>query len=167
MKKLISAALLIGAISSQANAGFGRWTYKMESDPFSGGVRVTVDFQSSVQSAIFMWCDSAQKGATMRIVPGYGYTADMANFVSLMEIAIDGKKITAQTGSVVIVGANFAAIDIALDPAKANRMIDAFAGAKKQIAIKDGLTDKPHLLTAKGSAKSGVALMACMEKQTK
>ena len=165
MKKFCLVVLFQIVLAVPANAGFGRWSYKMESDPFSGGVRVTVDIVTSIQSAIYIWCDSAQTGASIRVVPGYAYTADMAGFVSLLEIAIDGKKITAQTGGVVSVGANFAAIDVVLDTAKANRFIDSFAGAKKQIAIKDGLTDKPHLLTGKGSAKAGVALMACMLKQ--
>jgi hypothetical protein len=43
--------------------------------------------------------------------------------------------------------------------------VDAFDGARKQVAIKDGISDRPHLLTAAGSSKAGAALVKCMEGQ--
>ena len=38
-------------------------------------------------------------------------------------------------------------------------------GAKRQIAVKDGISDRPYLLTASGSTKAGAALVKCMEGQ--
>lgn len=89
----------------------------------------------------------------------------MAGLEPELEFAFDGTKLLGQTGTTGAVGNNMEASEAQLSRDDAKRFIDAFRSAKKQVAIKDGISDRPHLLTARGNGKAGAALLACIEKQ--
>ncbi|MCJ7996661.1 hypothetical protein J5N58_06810 [Rhizobium cremeum] len=155
----------LAAFSSAAWAGFDSWTAEVENDPFSGGQRVTVGISTSMRSGVVIICDSAEKGLMVRAVPGFAFDSDLAGFEPEVEFAIDGERLLGQAGETGAVGDNLAASQVMLSPENAKRFVDAFAAAKKQIAIKDGISDRPHLMPARGTTKSGQALLTCMGKQ--
>ncbi|CAN7178310.1 hypothetical protein LJR251_000298 [Rhizobium rhizogenes] len=146
-------------------AGFQSWSVDKDADPFSGGDRVSVSFMSSFRSGVFVMCDTAEKGLTVRAIPGFDYDGRIDGYTPTMKFAFDGKLLFEVIGTVRKVGNNLAASDAQLDSEKAKLFVEAFAIAKKQIAIDDGIADKPHLLTARGSTTSGDAIVACIKKQ--
>jgi hypothetical protein len=164
--RLKSWATIILLLSSvPALAGFESWTAESEDDPFSGGNRTTVDYTNSMRSGVLIICDTAQPGLMVRAVPGFALDSSLSGFTPEMEFAIDGTRVLGQSGHVGAVGDNLAASETQLSKENADTFVKAFAGAKKQIALKDGISDRPFLLTARGSTKAGAALVSCMAKQ--
>lgn len=166
MKSILLAMIAVAISYSSAVAGFQSWSADTEEDPFSGGKRVTVSFMSSVRSGVFVICDTAETGLMVRAIPGFAYEASLTGFAPEIEFAFDGERLFGQSGKTGAVGDNLAAAQTTLTTENAQSFVRAFAAAKKQIAIKDGISDRPHLLTARGSTKAGRALVGCMEAQT-
>lgn len=160
---LMIAALL--AAAAPAHAGFDSWTFDVEEDPFSGGERVVVDYSASMRSGALIMCDSAQEGFLIRVIPGYTFETDMAGFEPEVEVAFDGKRLLGQTGETGSVGDNLAVAQVMLTKENAALFVEGFKKASKQVAIKDGMSDRPHLLRARGSTKAGEALQGCLDKQ--
>lgn len=126
---------------------------------------MTVDLSTSIRSGVIMICDSAEEGLIVRAVPGYVYESNLDGLTPMVEFAVDGERVTGETGETGIVGDNLAMSQVTLKGATAAQFIEAFGQARKQIAIRDGISDRPHLLTARGSTKAGAALSACMALQ--
>ena len=160
---LMMTALL--AAAAPAHAGFDSWTFETEEDPFSGGERVVVDYSASLRSGVLLMCDSAQEGFLIRVIPGYTFDPDMAGFEPEMEVAFDGKRLLGQTGGTGSVGDNLAVAQAMLTADNAALFVEGFKKASKQVAIKDGMSDRPHLMRARGSTKAGEALQSCLDKQ--
>lgn len=160
---LVFAVLL--AASLPAHAGFDSWTFETEEDPFSGGERVVVDYSASLRSGVLLMCDSAQKGFLIRVIPGYTFEQDMAGFEPEMEVAFDGQRVLGQAGETGSVGDNLAISQVMLTAENAALFVEGFKKASKQVAIKDGMSDRPHLMRARGSTKAGEALQGCLDKQ--
>lgn len=156
------AALVAAA---PAHADFMSWSAETEEDPFSGGRRVTVNFMSSIRSGVFIICDTAEQGLTVRAIPGFAYSPVLEGVYPEIEFAFDGKRLLGQHGRTGSVGDSLAAAETVLTVENSWLFVEAFDGARKQIAIKDGISDRPHLLTAAGSSKAGAALVRCMEGQ--
>ncbi|CAN7345667.1 hypothetical protein [Neorhizobium sp. LjRoot104] len=156
---------LVAVSAGVVDAGFQAWTVDSEDDPFSKGTRVTVDFMSSLRSGVLFICDSAESGLLIRAIPGFAHEPILKGIVPKIEIAIDGKLLFGQDGETGAVGDNLAVSQTMLSPDNAKSFATTFSAATKQIAIKDGISDRPHLLTARGSTKAGKALVACMERQ--
>lgn len=160
---LVFAAVL-GA-SAPAYAGFDRWTFEIEQDPFSGGERVVVDYSSTMRSGVLVMCDSSQKGLLIRAIPGYTFEAGYDSIDPEIEVAFDGQRVLGQTGETGSVGDNLAVAQVMLTAENAKTFVEGFAKAQKQVAIKDGMSDRPHLLRARGSTAAGEALQGCLDKQ--
>lgn len=163
--KLLVAPLLF--IALPAEAGFNSWSVDTETDPFSKGVRVSVDFMSSLRSGVIVICDTSENGLLVRAIPGFTYESVMALMSPELEFAFDGERLLGQKGETGAVGDNLAVSQVMLTPENAQLFVKAFAASKSQIAVKDGISDRPHLFTARGSTKAGKALERCMETQTK
>ncbi len=160
---LVLAVLLAAAVP--AHAGFDSWTFETEEDPFSGGQRVVVTYSASMRSGALIMCDSAQSGVMLRVIPGYTFEPGYAGFEPEVEVAFDGKRLLGQTGETGSVGDNLAVAQVMLTPENAALFVEGFKEASKQVAIKDGMSDRPHLLRARGSTKAGEALQGCLDKQ--
>lgn len=153
------------ATYSNAIAGFDRWTAEVEENPFSKGLSVTVSNMSTIRSGILIMCDSSKPGVLVRAVPGFAYT-DVLSLVSPnMQFAIDGDLLLSQTGETGSVGDNLAVAQVQLTTANSRRFVDAFMKAGRQIAVQDGISDRPHLMNARGSTKTGKILDACLRMQ--
>ncbi|HZG29925.1 MAG TPA: hypothetical protein VE079_15835 [Ensifer sp.] len=164
--RLMGAGLLLVALGgSEAAAGFKSWTTKVEDDPFSGGTKVTVDFASSLTSGILIRCDTSQNGMMVRSVPGFRTSDALKDYKPILEFAIDGKRLLGQQGETATVGNDLAVAQVQLTHYHAEALAYAFTKAKKQIAIKDGISDRPFLLGVSGSSKAGAALTRCLGKQ--
>ena len=111
-------------------------------------------------------CDSAQDGLTIRSIPGFAYDSRLDGFTPTLKFAFDGKLLFDSEGEVGKVGDNLAISQVQIKGDQARQFVNAFAAAKKQIAISDGISDKPQLLTARGSTTAGPAIVACIDKQT-
>lgn len=164
MRRLIPTIVSIMVVTP-ALADFERWTAEVEKDPFSGGTKVIADYMSSMRSGVFIFCDSATDGIRVRAIPGFAMEPGMSDLKPMMEFAIDGKRLISSGGRVVSVGDGIAAAESTLVGVNADIFVDAFAGAKKQVAIKDGISDAPHLLRASGSTASGKQLSECIKSQ--
>jgi hypothetical protein len=151
--------------ATNAYALFDRWDTEVEDDPFSGGKRVTSTFMSSVRSGVLIICDSAEAGLTVRAIPGFEFDQSLSGLQPTVEFAVDGKRLLGETGSTGAVGNNLAISQVLLLRDKAQEFVDAFSKAQKQIAVKDGISDRPHLLAARGSTKAGEALTECIKLQ--
>lgn len=165
MRLILGLCTALIASSAPASAGFNSWTTESEDDPFSGGNRTTVDYSNSMRSGVLIVCDTAEPGLMVRAVPGFAMDANLSDFEPEMEFAVDGTRILGQAGQVGAVGDNVAAAQTQLSKENAEIFVKAFAEATKQIAIKDGISDRPFLLTARGSTKAGAALLKCMAGQ--
>jgi len=147
-------------------AGFQSWSVEVDNDPFSKGSRVTVDYMSSLRSGVLIICDTAEHGLSIRAIPGFTFTEQMRGYEPVMEFAIDGERLLGQKGVTGSVGDNLAAVETKLGSGDAEKFVDTFASAKRQVAVKDGISDRPYLLAARGSTKAGAALVKCMQRQT-
>lgn len=152
-------------VAMPAAADFLRWSAETDNDPFTGGQRVTVSYMSSLRSGVFIICDTAEEGLIVRAVPGFTYTPMMEAVTPTLEFAFDGKRVLGQEGRTGAVGDSLATAETQLSVENSWLFAEAFAGAKRQIAIKDGISDRPHLLKASGSTKAGAALVRCMQMQ--
>ncbi|MDR6670169.1 hypothetical protein [Rhizobium sp. 1399] len=166
LRVAIAASALFLVSFSQGVAGFQSWSVDKEEDPFSGGQSVTIDFMSSLRSGVFLLCDTAKPGLVVRAIPGFDYDSRLDSFTPTVKFAFDGKLLFDVEGETASVGNNLASSQVTLEPDKAKQFVEAFAAAKKQIAIDDGIADKPHLLSARGSTAAGQAIVACIGKQS-
>lgn len=168
MRKVLMIASGTLILAWPANAAFDRWSAETETDPFSGGKKIIVDYAMSARSAVLLFCDTTESGIEIRVVPGYVYEPRMADFRPVMEFAIDGARlsINVPAARVAMVGDSLTAISLRLSPEAARAIVSAFAKAGKQIAIRDGMSDRPHFLRATGSTKAGQAIADCVEKQS-
>jgi hypothetical protein len=165
MRTSILALTFLAITISSASAGLMEWSSDVEEDPFSGGIRVTVDFMSSLRSGVLIICDSSERGLLLRTIPGFTFEEGLSGFSPEIEIAIDGQRLLGQSGETGSVGDNLAVAQVQLTLENSRDFVKAFADANKQVAIKDGISDRPHLLTARGSTKAGAQLVKCMEAQ--
>ena len=165
MQRIVFAAIVACLTGTAANAGFDQWSTEVEKDPFSNGIRVTVDYSTSIRSGVLLFCDTTENGVSVRAVPGYVHEAAMAGFKPRMDFAVDGKLVGGAVGTVAIVGDSLAAVEVKLQLAQAREFLKAFAAAKRQIAIRDGMSDRPYLLSARGSTKAGTNLFECLKRQ--
>lgn len=167
MSRLLAIALLASSIVAfPSHAGFLAWSIEKESNPFSGGDSVVVSFSSSIRSGVIILCDTAEPGLRVRAIPGFDFDQRLTGFKPTLKFAFDGKLLFTAEGETGSVGNNLAASETKLLGEQAEQFVKAFAAAKKQIAIDDGIADKPHLLTAQGSTASGAAIVACIGKQS-
>ena len=148
-----------------SQAGFREWSVDKEADLFSGGDSVSVGFMTSFRSGVMLLCDSAKEGLTIRSIPGFTYDARLEAFKPTLKFAFDGKFLFDAEGEVGAVGDNLAISQTQIKGEQAKEFVKAFAAAKKQIAISDGISDKPQLLTARGSTTAGPAIVSCIDKQ--
>ncbi len=165
MKKLgvAVAGLLLSA--GTASADFERWSAEIENDPFSNGMRVTVDYMSSIRSGVVIICDTKEPGILIRSIPGFAYEASLMLVTPEMQIAVDGNIMTAGEGETGSVGDNLAVSQVTLTKETASQFVEFFTAARKQVAIKDGISDRPFLLSARGSTKASDALKRCLAGQ--
>lgn len=160
---LAIAGLLLSA--GTASADFERWSAEIENDPFSNGMRVTVGYMSSMRSGILIICDTKEPGMLIRAIPGFAYESSLALVTPEIQIAVDGNIMTAGDGETGSVGDNLAVSQVTLNKETALQFVDLFTAAKKQVAIKDGISDRPFLLSARGSTKASEALKRCIAGQ--
>lgn len=165
MEKKIAVAVmaaLAAALPHSAVAGFDSWTAEVESDPFSKKTKVIASYMESVRSGVLVFCDGGEHAVRIRAIPGYVWTAAMDGFEPTFQVAVDGELVYTGTGRTGFVGDNLATAEITLERAASDQFVAAFVAAKKQIAIKDGMSDTPQLLSARGSTKAGQALARCL-----
>ncbi|MDB5524563.1 MAG: hypothetical protein JWM58_2326 [Rhizobium sp.] len=165
MRKFIISSLIGLSLAGPAAAGFNRWSSETEQDPFSGGKRVTVDYMSSIRSGVLIICDTKETGVMVRAIPGFVFEDTLSAATPEIEFAIDGVRILGQIGQTGAVGDNLAVAQTMLTKENAETFVAAFAGARKQVAVKDGISDRPYLLSARGSTKAGEDLVGCMNGQ--
>lgn len=164
-KRISLIILTILASNSVAQADFQRWSHEKEADPFTGGQKVTVDYMDTLRSGVLITCDTSGSGLTVRAIPGFDFDQRIEGFAAQVSFAIDGQLLLTAKGRTGAVGNNLAAVDAALTHKEAEKLLEKFTAAKKQVAIKDGIADKPHLLTARGSTEAGRALQSCLKAQ--
>jgi len=164
MFKTLLASTVLSLVAFPALADFQRWSYETEKDPFSGGERVTVTHMTSVRSGVLLMCDTSDPGLIVRVIPGY-VTNGAAGKMGTIKFAVDGELLLENFAVMGEVGDSLATSETILSFDKSTQLVDAMAAARKQIAIDDGFSDRPHLLNARGSTKSGEALKRCMLKQ--
>jgi hypothetical protein len=166
---LVVTIVLIAGISGAA-AGLARWSVETEKDPFSGGVEVTASYSSSFRSGVFLTCNTVKAGIELKAVAGWELNAESMLALSAMTpkaaVAVDGQVLlNDMDANTAACGQNIACITVNLDRDQSNSLLEAMIAARRQIAVKDGISDKPHLLRARGSTRSGKALLKCLNKQ--
>ena len=157
--------LFVSLVSiSAAHAGFDRWSSDVEDDPFSKGISVMVSNFSSVRSGAVVLCDTASRKLTVRNIPGFAYDSVLDGVQPEFSVAIDGEIILTQSGTTGSVGDHLAISEIELEGELADNFIKSFMAAKRQVAFKDGISQKPAIFSAKGSTASGKDLARCLSK---
>ena len=168
MRQFVSAVLLSSAFVVPAAAGFDRWSIEKERDPFSGGEKITANNMSSLRSGMFVMCDTADSGLTVRAIAGWDATPAIVGKVAVSALAVDGDVLIENIFSIGgAYGANIAGVDAIISGVDVEKFLTAMIEAQRQIAFQDGISNGPMLLSARGSTASGRALKACIEKQSK
>jgi len=169
MKRTIATLALIamtGATVTTADAGYRRWSSKATQNPFSGGMNVDILYVSGRRSQIQVGCKSNENGVKVTILAGWDYSPRLAAAKPKMRVAIDGSMLLdGIEGSIGSYGQNIAGMEYHLKGADARSFIGAISKAQRQIAIEDGASSSPHLLTARGSTKSASNLAKCYNAQ--
>lgn len=165
IRRIAAAALALAGGIVPAAAGFQAWTAEVEDDPFSQARRVVVTFMDTLRSGALIFCESDGDGLRVRAVPGWAYNDDLDGYEPLLEFAIDGKRLGSASGVTGAVGDNQAVSEAELVGSMGRSFGRAFTSARRQIAIKDGISNRPLLFSAKGSTASGRALMDCLRAQ--
>ena len=154
--------ILVGISVGPASAGFERWTAEVKKNPFSSGTDVSLNYSVSQRQAVLLTCDSGQSGVRLIAIPGYEATATSLLYEPTMKIAVDGEIILeGLKGSVSAFGANLAGVSVDLAKSDADKLTDAFVSARRQIAVEDGMSSRPFLLTARGSTAAARKLKTC------
>ncbi len=162
----IATVLVVALVSAQpAWADFERWTSQVTEDPFTQGRRVVIDFMSSIRSGVVIFCDTKGTGVRIRAIPGYTFEGVMTTLTPKMEIAIDGEMAVSGDGDVGFVGDNMAIVEVSFDKGLSELFVEKFSAAKRQVALKDGMSDSPYLLSARGTTKVAGALKKCVDEQ--
>jgi hypothetical protein len=165
MKRLIVTITSMIFGLSAATAGFDSWTVETESDPFAGAQIVTASYNSSARNGVFIECNSETGTVILKAIAGWAYIPDLALVTPEVQYAVDGNVIAisgvAETGAF---GDNVAGVSVRFDADQARKLVEAFSSAKKQIAVKDGISDRPLLLKARGSTAVGKKLLGCIDK---
>ncbi|AQS41500.1 MAG: Hypothetical protein BHV28_08010 [Candidatus Tokpelaia hoelldobleri] len=163
MKKVLLAIGMLAVSINNAVAGFNNWDYEMENNPFSGGIKIYSINMTSIRSGVAILCDSSEKAIKIRSIPGFVYDSSLDYVTPEIKIAIDGDIILigleGRTGSV---GDNLAMSEAKLEGDDARIFLTAFKKAARQVAIENGISTGPILLTARGSTKTGQALEKCL-----
>ncbi|MFD1796483.1 hypothetical protein FQV27_00010 [Paracoccus aurantiacus] len=167
MRTLAAVTTTIFFLAQPVLAGFERWTYEVETDPFTKGTRVTVDYLASIREAVLVFCDSSQAGVTIRIVPGWEGEASAFDVFSGAAIAVDGEVLEvsladAATGSV---GSGQVTAEIYLRGEDAKLFLESFTGARSELGFKDGISSAALIVSANGSTAAGEQLLACYNAQ--
>ena len=159
-------ALFVLVQTNSAHAGFQRWTASVKNNPFSGGKDVSVLYIVNANSQIQIVCDSAKQGIRMTVIPGYEASPAALSRSPTVRIAVDGEIILSKlVGMVNTFGANLAGVSVELTKSAADTMTAAFVSARRQIAIEDGMSNGPHLLTARGSTAAARKVQQCYRAQ--
>lgn len=158
-------ATLIAMASAPAEAGFDRWSAETKYDPFTKGEQVTVSYMDSMRSGAAIICDAASSEVMIRVVPGYAFEQVMIDDTPKMAVAFDDVIMDLGTGEATSVGDNFAAVQVKVDLFTANRFSRLFRDAKRQIAFKDGMSERPMIMTARGSGRAGNDLARCIQER--
>ena len=166
LRLFFAAATIATAFAGTAHADFLRWSVVVEEDPFTNGNNITANYLTSIRSGVFLSCDSETKILTIKAVAGYAYEARLAPLTPTAEIMIDKVMVGSYQAQVGAFGDNIAGIVFDLRGVEVDTFLKAFIASKKQIAIKDGISDRPHLLRASGSTKAGQKLAACLSTTT-
>lgn len=162
---LVAATILMSSINS-ANAGFRSWSYEIKQNPFSGGIDVAVLYSLTERTQVQVSCDSGKSGIKIVAIPGYEMTERMRSLRPKTRIAVDGEIILSEMeGNVRSFGANKAGIIIELTKKDAVALTNAFIAAQRQIAIEDGMSARPFLLSAKGSTAAAKKIKQCYDAQ--
>lgn len=165
MKRIFLLFILL-TIPQPALAGFNAWTLEKEEDPFTKGERITASYSSSLRSGVFIFCDTSDVGITFRVVAGWEATLDIVGYKTSAALAVDKEVVLGNLEAVGgAYGSNIAGVDIKLNEEKSFLMLNSFVSARKQIAIKDGISDRSHILTERGSTKAANALLGCIKAQ--
>ncbi|MEP2945906.1 MAG: hypothetical protein ABJN11_16060 [Lentilitoribacter sp.] len=164
--RLLATALLFYLTTNIAYAGFERWTTTAKNNPFSGGVDVSVLYNVSRDAQVQVQCDSGEQGITIVAIPGYEVTGGVLSLEPAVNIAIDGEIILSDVKArISAFGANLVGIVIKLEKQNADKLTDGFLSAQSQIALDDGISTKPFLLTAKGSTSAAKKVKQCYQAQ--
>ncbi|WP_046668018.1 hypothetical protein [Neorhizobium galegae] len=155
----------LALVASPARADFLSWGVETVNDPFSGGQKVQASYSSSMRSGVFIICDTSASGMEVRVLAGWEYTADIEGMEPKGRFAVDGKIVGEAEGRTGAFGQNIAGASFTLDQPTARLLAAAMAKATSQIAVQDGISDRPQLLKPRGSTKAGQALSACLGKQ--
>lgn len=172
MKFRLLAAIIPAFLATQALA-YEVWNFKVEKDPFEGADRVTVSYFQSERSGVVILCRPDEGGLHFRMLPGWRFDGgDTEKYdhaiMSKFAIAVDGKvlDVTPTKSRFGNIDDNLANADVHIDHDSARNVVEAWINAKSQIALKDGVSDSPFLLTARGSTNSGRALEGCLDNQS-
>lgn len=166
MRTILLGFTLIFATITTANAGFERWTAETKKNPFSGGVDVSVLYNLNRDAQIQVNCDSAKQGITITAIPGYEASSDSLAFKPTIRFAVDGEIILSDIAArTAAYGANLLGVVIELTKENADKFTDGLLSAKRQIAIEDGMSTEPFLLTAKGSTAAAQKVKQCYQAQ--
>ena len=161
---LFSTTMLLA--TTQQAYSFDRWEVEVKKNPFTNGVDVSSVYPISFRSQVAISCDSGKTGIRLVAIPGFEFSSDLSLITPKVKIAVDGNVISGGlNGRVKAFGANLAGVVVEIDNQQAEIITSAFAAAKRQIAIKDGISTKPFLLTARGSTKSAQKIQQCFRAQ--
>lgn len=165
--RVIFTVIAIACMATPAKADFQRWSAEVEENPFSGGTNVVLNYSLALRTQVQVNCDSSGDGIELIAIPGYEYTSDMALFFPTVKLAVDGEIIiNGVVSDVGAFGANQAGVKAQLNKEQAEKLTSAFVSAKRQIAVEDGMSSKPFLLTARGSTAAAQKLRLCYEAQS-
>lgn len=161
-------ALLLGVQPAWCQGLLAGETWNVASvvkDPFTRGHRVHVEYPISDRSAVAILCDTSQSGLTLRLIPGFPISDELKRLAPETAVAIDDVVLFSHTGVMYVISDNLAMVQASLELSKARQLVTAMAGAKSQIAFKDGISSTNHLLGVDGAANASSVLLGCLTMQ--
>ena len=167
--RFFSFLILVLFAATSAEAGWKKWSSEVKTDPFTGGEKVFLGFSPSTNSSLSVKCDTSKTGIEVRSIPGWRGDNSLIDSKPTIKLAIDGDLLfigQTITTSVGLYGGDYLiGISAMLDQGQSEEFIARFVKAKRQIAMDDGMSTGPIITTARGSTKSGRALIKCLGKQ--
>lgn len=167
MLKLITTTLAATVMmTSVAQAGFGRWTIETKRDPFAQSDKVTADYHLSRRSAVFIQCDTSKSGLTVKLIAGWrDDRGSVPGSVQTSAVAMDDKIVLNFVSQGATFGNLIAGVYAELSAEDSDKLIDAMINARQSMGFKDGISNGPLLVKARGSTKAGQSLQTCLSKQ--
>lgn len=148
---VVAACMLV---VSPAEAGFNRWSIKVDKDPFDNRGKLTLMNADSRSTGLLIMCEQGSDEITVRYASPFPYDqAAKPDPIASFKLAFDTGQRHDGVAAVGLLGTGNMGFDAPFANEEAKKILSSFASARSKIYIKINTND-PSAFTARGSTNA-------------